>query len=75
MPKDTLQGTLDLLVLQMLARGAQHGYGIVCQILTQEIGIRMALGATRGHVHALIFYRRFGYRIRRGNGTDASTSR
>lgn len=34
MPKDTLQGTLDLLVLQTLARGAQHGYGITCHILT-----------------------------------------
>ena len=33
MPKDTLQGTLDLLVLQTLARGTQHGYGITCHIL------------------------------------------
>jgi PadR family transcriptional regulator PadR len=33
MPKDRLQGTLDLLVLQTLARGTQHGYGITCHIL------------------------------------------
>ena len=33
MPKDALQGTLDLLVLQTLARGTQHGYGITCHIL------------------------------------------
>lgn len=33
MPKDSLQGTLDLLVLKTLARGTQHGYGITCHIL------------------------------------------
>ena len=33
MPRDALQGTLDLLVLQTLARGTQHGYGITCYIL------------------------------------------
>jgi PadR family transcriptional regulator PadR len=33
MPRDTLQGTLDLLVLQTLSRGTQHGYGITCHIL------------------------------------------
>jgi transcriptional regulator len=33
MPKETLQGTLDLLVLKTLARGTQHGYGIACHIL------------------------------------------
>ena len=33
MPRDTLQGSLDLLVLQTLARGTQHGYGITCHIL------------------------------------------
>jgi len=32
--RDTLQGSLDLLVLQTLARGPQHGYGITCHILT-----------------------------------------
>ena len=29
---DVLQGTLDLLILKTLARGKQHGYGIVCHI-------------------------------------------
>ena len=29
---DLLQGTLDLLILQTLARGAQHGYGIAVRI-------------------------------------------
>ena len=33
MGKDALQGTLDLLILRTLARGAQHGYGITCHIL------------------------------------------
>jgi len=29
---DVLQGTLDLLILRTLARGPQHGYGIVVYI-------------------------------------------
>jgi PadR family transcriptional regulator, regulatory protein PadR len=29
MGKDQLQGTLDLLVLKILARGPMHGYGVV----------------------------------------------
>jgi PadR family transcriptional regulator len=33
MPRETLQGTLDLLTLKTLARGSQHGYGITCAIL------------------------------------------
>jgi PadR family transcriptional regulator PadR len=33
MARDTLQGTLDLLVLRTLARGPEHGYGITCHIL------------------------------------------
>jgi PadR family transcriptional regulator PadR len=33
MSRDTLQGTLDLLILKTLARGAAHGYGITCAIL------------------------------------------
>lgn len=33
MPRDTLHGTLDLLVLKTLARGSEHGYGITCHIL------------------------------------------
>ena len=31
--RDTLHGTLDLLVLKTLARGPEHGYGITCRIL------------------------------------------
>ena len=33
MPRDKLQGTLDLLILKTLARGMAHGYGITCAIL------------------------------------------
>ncbi len=33
MARDSLQGTLDLLVLKTLARGPEHGYGITCHIL------------------------------------------
>ena len=33
MRRETLQGTLDLLILKTLARGSQHGYGITCSIL------------------------------------------
>jgi PadR family transcriptional regulator PadR len=29
---DVLQGTLDLLILKTLARGPQHGYGIVIHV-------------------------------------------
>src|SRR5215467_2484334 len=31
---DALQGTLDLLVLQILSRGPHHGYGIAADIQT-----------------------------------------
>lgn len=33
MPREALQGTLDLLILKTLARGPEHGYGITCAIL------------------------------------------
>ena len=33
MPREKLQGTLDLLILKTLARGGAHGYGIACAIL------------------------------------------
>ncbi len=33
MPREKLQGTLDLLILKTLARGSAHGYGITCAIL------------------------------------------
>ena len=32
MGKDQLQGTLDLLILKILARGPMHGYGVVQRI-------------------------------------------
>lgn len=32
MSRETLQGTLDLLILKTLARGPEHGYGITCAI-------------------------------------------
>ena len=33
MPREKLQGSLDLLILKTLARGPYHGYGITCAIL------------------------------------------
>jgi len=36
---DVLQGTLDLLILRTLARGPQHGYGIVVHI--QKVSAEM----------------------------------
>lgn len=33
---DLLQGTLDLLVLKVLAQGSQHGYGIAQKILLKS---------------------------------------
>ena len=33
MPRENLQGTLDLLILKTLARGVEHGYGITCAIV------------------------------------------
>jgi transcriptional regulator len=41
MPKstDTLQGTLDLLILTTLDRGPQHGFGITVHIQTASDGM------------------------------------
>lgn len=36
---DLLQGTLDLLVLKVLAHGPQHGYGIAQKILVKSRNI------------------------------------
>jgi transcriptional regulator len=33
MPRERLQGSLDLLILKTLDRGVAHGYGITCAIL------------------------------------------
>lgn len=35
-PSDLLRGTLDLLILKALARGAKHGYGIVEYLRTNS---------------------------------------
>ena len=35
-PPDLLPGTLDLLILRILLRGATHGYGIAHQLRTQS---------------------------------------
>lgn len=39
MGRDSLQGALDLLILQVLARGAEHGYGIMVKLqqLSQDL--------------------------------------
>ena len=36
---DTLQGTLDLLILKTLKRGANHGFGITLHIQTASEGM------------------------------------
>ena len=36
MPRETLQGALDLLILKTLARRSAHGYGITCAILNNS---------------------------------------
>jgi transcriptional regulator len=52
--KDSLLGTLDLLVLRTLARGAQHGYGITCHILTaSENQLRVEEGSLYPALHRL----------------------
>jgi len=38
-PPDTLQGTLDLLILKTLKRGANHGFGITLHIQTASQGM------------------------------------
>jgi PadR family transcriptional regulator len=37
-PRDVLPGTLELLILKALARGAKHGYGIVEYLRTTSSG-------------------------------------
>jgi PadR family transcriptional regulator PadR len=54
MAKDTLQGTLDLLVLKTLARGPQHGYGITCHILAaSEQQLRVEEGSLYPALHRM----------------------
>jgi PadR family transcriptional regulator PadR len=54
MAKDTLQGTLDLLVLKTLACGPQHGYGITCHILAaSEQQLRVEEGSLYPALHRM----------------------
>jgi transcriptional regulator len=53
-PRDTLQGTLDLLVLRTLARGPEHGYGITCHILAvSQNQLRVEEGSLYPALHRL----------------------
>ena len=52
--RETLQGALDLLVLQTLARGPQHGYGITCHILAaSESRLRVEEGPLYPVLHRM----------------------
>jgi transcriptional regulator len=56
MPKqpDTLQGTLDLLVLKTLERGPNHGFGITLHIQTASDGVlRVEEGSLYPALHRL----------------------
>ncbi len=54
MAKDSLQGTLDILILQTLARGSEHGYGITCRILARsENQLRVEEGSLYPALHRL----------------------
>ncbi len=53
-PGDLLQGTLDLLILKALARGALHGYGVAEWIHeTSEDVLRVEEGALYPALHRL----------------------
>jgi transcriptional regulator len=53
-PGDLLQGTLDLLILKALARGAMHGYGVAEWIHeTSEDILRVEEGALYPALHRL----------------------
>src|SRR5262245_27278174 len=45
---DPLQGTLDMLILQTLAAGAQHGYGVSVRIQQMSDGV---LKVTQGSLY------------------------
>jgi transcriptional regulator len=51
---DVLQGTLDLLILKTLARGRQHGYGIVVHIqqISEEV-LRVEEGSLYPALHRI----------------------
>ena len=51
---DALQGTLDLLVLKTLARGPQHGYGIVAHLQTvSDSALRVEEGSLYPALHRM----------------------
>jgi transcriptional regulator len=53
-PRDLLQGTLDMLVLKTLSRGALHGYAIAEFIeRTSEEALRVEEGALYPALHRL----------------------
>jgi PadR family transcriptional regulator, regulatory protein PadR len=53
-PGELLQGTLDLLILKALARGAMHGYGVAEWIhQTSEDVLRVEEGALYPALHRL----------------------
>lgn len=53
-PGDLLQGTLDLLILKALARGAMHGYGVAEWIhQTSDEILRVEEGALYPALHRL----------------------
>ena len=54
MGKDQLQGTLDLLVLKILARGPMHGYGVVQRIQqVSDDALRVEEGSLYPAVHRM----------------------
>lgn len=53
-PGELMQGTLDMLILKTLARGPQHGYGIVEHIQSHsEDVLRVEEGALYPALHRL----------------------
>lgn len=53
-PPDTLQGTLDLLILKSLAREPNHGFGIALHIQTASDGLlRVEEGSLYPALHRL----------------------
>ena len=54
MGKDQLQGTLDLLVLKVLARGPMHGYGVVQRIQqVSDDALRVEEGSVYPALHRM----------------------
>ncbi|MGH9402625.1 MAG: PadR family transcriptional regulator, partial [Terriglobia bacterium] len=51
---DKLQGTLDLLVLKVLARGPEHGYGITLRVKQlSEDALRVEEGSLYPALHRM----------------------